>query len=473
MKQFFSITRRNFSSFKVINPYTQQTHREYKFADPSRIKDTIDQSLAGQQYLSNLSIEERCSLCRSVSSWFDENAEKVALEITNSMGKPLRESHNEIKTMKMRIDSLVLMASNVLKEDVISMGKKGIKKIKKEPVGTGVIISPWNYPLLTTINPLISAILCGNSVILKHSVRTPRIGDYFASAFAAAGAQEAVQHFLLEDSQISELYNYSNINFVCYTGSIAGGRTVQREIADSGRFIKTVFELGGKDPAYVRNDADINFAAASLVDGATYNAGQSCVAVERIYVDEEVYEKFLGKCLDEIDKLKMGNPLDEKTTLGPMCVPDSLVNLMEQVDQAVSLEANVLTGGRPASNEEGNTVFFEPTLLSYCTNDMRIVREESFGPVIPTIKVTGDDEALGLMNDSDYGLSAAIYTQDSSVAEQMAEKLDVGTVFMNRCDYPDPELAHTGRKTSGCGVSLSKYGFETFYRLKSYNFNNI
>lgn len=410
--------------------------------------------------------------------WFDNNKEKVATEITNSMGKPKNNALNEIKTMMDRTNNLCNLSNTVLQDDIIQVDSNKILKIKKEPVGFSFMISPWNYPLITVINVLVTSILCGNPVLLKHSVRTPKVGDFFQEAFDSTGIKNVVQHLFLEAPDIKNVYACEKVNFVSFTGSVTTGKEVLKDIASKGRFINSVYELGGKDPAYVRNDANLKKSVANLIDGAMYNAGQSCCSIERCYVHESIYDKFIEEAVAELKNYTLGNPLGIKDgdnikypSYGPMALPDSLYFIKDQVDKAGLAGAEIIYGGNMVSDSDSKGRFFEPTLLINCDHNMDIMREETFGPVLPVCKVSSDEEALSLMNESQFGLTAAVYTEDYAFAEKFMSKVDAGTVFLNGCDSLNPLLPWSGRKNSGVGIGLSKYGFNALYKTKGYNFN--
>jgi acyl-CoA reductase-like NAD-dependent aldehyde dehydrogenase len=387
------------------------------------------------------------------------------------MGKPQSQAKKEISTMIDRAEAIYKMAKEVLKEDNISIDSQNMIKIKKEPVGIAFIISPWNYPLLTTVSALLPALLCGNSVLLKHSIRTPLVGQHFEEAFKSVGAINAVQHLFLNNNDIEKLYKFEQVNYVGFTGSVETGRVVQKAIANSKRFIQTNFELGGKDAAYVLEDADIDFAVDNVVDGSMYNSGQSCCAIERVFVHASKYDEFLNKAADLISKTyKLGDPLDPNTNFGPMALPDAPIFLKEQIEEAVNSGAELLLGGSITNDSQGKGRFFEPTLIKDCKNEMQIFSNESFGPIMAVARVENDDEAIDLINTSSYGLTNAIYSKDYKRALKLADKLNSGTVYLNRCDYLHPELPWSGRKLSGVGCSLSKYGFSAFYKLKGLNF---
>lgn len=363
------------------------------------------------------------------------------------MGKPIGQARKEIGTMLDRAEYLFKLAPEVLKEDNILVDSQNILKIKKEPIGIAFVISPWNYPLLTTSSALIPAILCGNAVLLKHSIRTPLVGNHFEEAFKSVGALNAVQHLFLENSNIEKVYSHPDVNFVGFTGSVETGSVVQKGIAKSKRFIASSYELGGKDAAYVCEDADLDHAVDNIVDGCMYNSGQSCCSIERVYVHTSVYDEFVEKAADLISKTyKLGNTMDENTNLGPMALPDAPLLLKEHVDQAVGAGAELLLGGSIINDSNGKGRFFEPTLIKDCRNDMLIMSKESFGPIMAVSRVENDEEAIDLINDSEYGLTNAIYSKDYKRASAIGDKLNCGTVFLNRCDTLHPLLPWSGRK---------------------------
>lgn len=340
------------------------------------------------------------------------------------------------------------------------------RRIEKLPVGVVLCIAPWNYPLLTAVNCIVPAVLAGNAVQLKHSPRTPLCAEAFERAFVAAGAPSGlVQSLACENDAVHAAIALPEVGLVSFTGSVGVGRSVHASA--SRRFIDTTLELGGKDGAYVAADADVEAAAASLVDGAFYNAGQSCCAIERVYVHEAVYDDFVAAALPLVQAYTLGDPLDSSTSLGPLALPTAPSFLLGQVEDATRRGARLLCGGHPtACPTAGTGRFFAPTLLDRCDHTMMVMREESFGPVLGVCKVRSDDEGAARVDDSIYGLTAAIFTRDAERAERFAARVRVGTVFMNRCDYLDPLLPWTGRKNSGKGASLSSHGFKAVTRLK-------
>jgi acyl-CoA reductase-like NAD-dependent aldehyde dehydrogenase len=384
----------------------------------------VENSNSARLFLNSIPLEERISVCRHAMKWFKNNETRVATEISCQMGKPIVYAKKEIATMIDRAENLFKLAPEILKEDTVLVDSTNYLKIIKEPIGISLLISPWNYPLLTVVGGLICSILCGNPVLLKHSIRTPLVGAQFEEAFRSTGALNLVQHIFLENEDIDKLYRIPNLNYVGFTGSVETGRTVQKAVAKTDRFINLNLELGGKDAAYVREDADLNFAVENIVDGCMFNSGQSCCAVERVFVHSSLYDQFIDKSAELITNFyKIGDPLEEKTNLGPMALPDAPLFLKEQVDEAVSAGAELLLGGSIVNDEDGKGRFFEPTLIKDCRADMLIMRKESFGPLMCVSRVENDDEAIDLINGTEYGLTNAIYTKDYKLAIQLAKKV--------------------------------------------------
>ncbi len=323
-------------------------------------------------------------------------------------------------------------------------------------LGLVLDIAAWNYPLLIPINVIVPALLSGNVVLLKHSAKTPLTGQAFAEAFAGLDVPHLVTNLTLTHDQTAELIAHPAVAHVSFTGSVDGGKRIYQSVARS-RLIDVGLELGGKDPAYVAPDADLEFAAVNLVDGACYNAGQSCCAIERVYVHQDLYEPFLARAAALLAEYRLGNPLEDATTMGPLASRDAPEFLQQQVENATSRGARLLAGGRRAADLGEN--FFLPTLLADVPNDAAVMQEESFGPLLPVCSARDDQEALALMNDSAFGLTASIWTTDGQRAERMARRLRAGTIFQNRCDYLDPALPWTGLGDSGKGSTLSRFGF--------------
>jgi acyl-CoA reductase-like NAD-dependent aldehyde dehydrogenase len=335
-------------------------------------------------------------------------------------------------------------------------------------VGVVFTIAPWNYPYLTAVNSVIPALMAGNTVILKHAASTLLVAERFQEAFDRAKLPKGVfQHLVLSHPQVGEVIAGGLANMVCFTGSVAGGKAMEE--AAAGRFISVGLELGGKDPAYVRPDANLSHAIENLVDGAFFNSGQSCCAIERIYVHKEVWDDLLDGFVELTKKYVLDSPLDEGTTLGPLVRPEAATFVRKQIRAAVRAGARAHIDPRTFPRDEPGTPYMAPQVLTDVTHRMSVMRDESFGPVIGIMRVAGDREAIDLMNDSPYGLTAAIWTEDVEAAQSIGREIATGTVFMNRCDYLDPALTWTGVKDTGRGATLSRVGYEALTRPKSYH----
>jgi acyl-CoA reductase-like NAD-dependent aldehyde dehydrogenase len=334
-------------------------------------------------------------------------------------------------------------------------------------VGIVLDIAAWNYPLLIAVNVVVPAVIAGDAVILKHSSRTPLCAGHFADAFARAGAPAgAVVPLVADHATTAALAARSEVAYVAFTGSVDGGFEISR--AASGRAIDVGLELGGKDPAYVRADADIASVASALVEGAFYNAGQSCCAIERVYVDRAAYAPFLEAAVAAASSWRCGPPGDPATLLGPMAQPRGLATVQDHVGEAVAKGARLLTGGKTAT-VDGRGRYYEATVLADADHSMRVMTEETFGPVLPVVAVAGDEDALRAMNDSRYGLTASIWTRDVDCARRLGQRIEAGTVFLNRCDYLEPSLPWSGWKDSGVGITLSRLGFDRLVRTRGFH----
>ncbi|KAK3688022.1 Aldehyde/histidinol dehydrogenase [Podospora appendiculata] len=394
----------------------------------------------------------------------------LALELTVQMGRPIAYTGKEIATAIKRAEYLLKISDEALR-DTDGEEEKGFKRfIRKVPVGPVLVIFAWNYPYLILVNSLIPALLSGNSVILKPSPQTPTIVEQVSKVFSEAGLPSGVIQYFHSGSPtiIESIVRNPKISLVCFTGSVAGGLSVQRAAAD--RIVNVGLELGGKDPAYVRGDVDIAWAAEEIVDGAIFNSGQSCCSIERVYVDETIHDEFVAAVQKVLKGYKLGDPLDKETHIGPVISKRSKEAIVSHVRDAVEKGARNATPENETFDnlpEKGN--FVVPTLLTNVDHGMAVMKEETFGPIIPVMKVTSDAEAVALMNDSEFGLTASIWTKDTAKGFELCEQVEAGTVFVNRCDYPSPDLAWTGWKNSGKGVTLGKFGFEQFVKLKSYH----
>ena len=363
---------------------------------------------------------------------------------------------------------MIEVAPEALKD--LDVGEKaGFHRfIRRDPVGVVFVVAPWNYPYLTAVNSIVPALMAGNTVILKHSAQTPLCAERFAEAFGKGGLPEGVFQFLhLSHEDAAKVIQDPRVDFVAFTGSVAGGHAVQE--AAVGRFIGTGLELGGKDPAYVRPDANMDHAVENLVDGAFFNSGQSCCGIERIYAHERIYDRFLEGFVALTKKYRLGNPIEAETTLGPMVRTSAAEFVRKQIAGAVKAGAKPLIDPKSFKADKPGTPYLAPQVLVNVDHSMAVMTEESYGPVIGIMKVRSDEEAIALMNDSPYGLTAAIWTTDEDAAIHIGDRVETGTWFMNRCDYLDPALAWTGVKDSGRGCTLSRVGYEQLTRPKSFH----
>ncbi|KAI9772519.1 MAG: hypothetical protein M1840_000724 [Geoglossum simile] len=394
----------------------------------------------------------------------------LATELTEQMGRPIAYTPTEITTAKARSEYLLKISDEAL-ADTKGEAEEGFKRyIRKEAIGPILIIFAWNYPYLILVNSLIPAILAGNTVILKPSPQTPTVAERISDIFLEAGLPPNVIQYFHSGSQtlLSAVVRSSEIRLICFTGSVAGGILVQRAASD--RVVPVSLELGGKDPAYVRDDVDVEWVTEQIVDGAIFNSGQSCCAVERVYVDEKIHDEFVAAVQKVLKGYTLGDPLEKTTHIGPVISKRSAEVIRSHISDAISKGAKDVTpDNRSFQSAPPNSNFIAPTLLIDVNHDMLVMTEETFGPTIPVMKVKNDEEAVRLMNSGEFGLTASIWTKDLNKGTKLAENIEAGTVFVNRCDFPSPDLAWTGWKNSGRGVTLSRFGYEQFVKLKSFH----
>ncbi len=453
--------------FQIISPSTGDVFAERPYADNAVIRKTLDHSLHAFEEWKMTRIAKRAEICTNAVDYFRQNAKAWGMEITMQMGRPIRYSPKEITGgFAERAGYMIGCADKALSRIKLPEKKGFSRFIKKEPLGTVFVLAPWNYPYLTAVNAVIPALMAGNTVILKHSEQTALCAERFLEAFQHAGLPDGVFQYLhLNHEQAAEIIAKGEITHVAFTGSVEGGRAVQQAAAD--RFLTSTLELGGKDPAYVASDANIPQTAENLADGSFFNSGQSCCGVERIYVHKQVYEEFLEAFLSAARSYKLGDPADPETTLGPMVRKENAERADRVIRQAIEQGAEALI--RPNDYPELGYPWLAPQVLVNVNNDMEVMREETFAPVAGVMPAESDEEAIRMMNDSPYGLTASIWTEDPEKAVFIGDKVETGTWFMNRCDYLDPALAWTGVKNSGRGCSLSILGYNYLTRPKSYH----
>lgn len=455
---------------RTISPVDGSVYVERPLQDWAAIDAALDKAKKAQKEWRKLPLAERQKYMLKFCDYMVSKAEEIGKELTWQMGRPISQTPGEIlRGFQERIKYTVNLAPKALADIIPEDKQDGFKRfIRREPLGVVAIIAPWNYPYLTSVNAIVPALLAGNAVVLKHSHQTPLVADRYAEGFKAAGLPEGVfQHLDISNEDAEKLMADRRVDYVNFTGSVKGGHAVQKAISD--KFIVAGLELGGKDPAYVRADADLHNAVENLVDGAFFNSGQCCCGIERIYVHEKIYDKFVEDFVALTKTYKLGNPTDPATNLGPMVRTGAADFVRGQIEEAVKKGAKPLIDESHFPASKKGTPYLAPQVLVNVDHSMSVMMEESFGPVVGIMKVASDEEALKLMNDSPYGLTASIWTKDAEAAEKLGEQLETGTVFLNRCDYLDPGLPWTGVKDTGRGASLSVVGFEHLTRPKSFH----
>jgi len=453
---------------KTISPVDGSIYVERPLATDAEVQQALERAKKAQAKWRRTTLDERAAIVNRFIDAFVARKQQIAEEISWQMGRPLGQSPGEVRGFEERARYMVAIAAQAL-ADIDAGPKQGFRRfIRRDPAGVVLVLAPWNYPYLTSVNSVVPAIMAGNAVILKHSSQTPLCAERYAECFAAAGLPEGVFQFLhCTHEQTSKMIASPLVDFVAFTGSVAGGHAVQE--AAARRFIGIGLELGGKDPAYVRADANLAHAVENLVDGAFFNSGQSCCGIERIYVHKNIYDEFVDGFVGLTRQYKLGDPIDPATNLGPMVRTRAAEFARGQVTEAVAAGATSLIGAKEFAADKAGTPYMAPQVLVNVNHGMRLMNEESFAPVIGIMKVGSDEDAITLMNDSAYGLTAAIWTSDADAALSIGERVETGTWFMNRCDYLDPALAWTGVKDSGRGCTLSQIGYEQLTRPKSYH----
>ena len=450
---------------RTISPVDGSVHVERELAAGQAIEDCLDRAVAAQRSWRRVPVAERAALCRGMARWCVSRADELGEELSWQMGRPVGQSPGELRRgFHERALYMADIAQKTL-EDLEVEPKPGFRRfIRREPHGVVLVLAPWNYPWLTSVNAVVPALLAGNSVILKMAQQTPLVAERYAQAFEAVGLPEGVFQFLhVDHDAAARMIGDARVGYVAFTGSVGGGHAVQR--AAAGRFIGAGLELGGKDPAYVRADAPLAPTVENLVDGVYFNSGQSCCAVERIYVHKKLFRSFVDAFVELTRQYRLGNPLERETTLGPLVRVEAADAVRAQIRDAID------KGARPLLllDDQDGTPYLRPQVLVDVHHGMAVMTEETFGPVVGIQPVRDDDEAIRLMNDSRYGLTASIWTADVEAALAIGERVETGTWFMNRCDYLDPALAWTGVKDSGRGCTLSRLGLESFTRPKSFH----
>ena len=455
---------------QLISPVDGSVYAERAPLTLDAAKAVCAGAKAAQKAWAQRPLEERIALVKAGVAKLNEMKDIVVEELAWQMGRPTRFG-GEYGGVNARTDYMAQIAAETLAPQMVEDSGAFRRYLMREPVGVVFIIAPWNYPYLTTINTLVPALIAGNSVVLKHASQTLLVGERLAEAFHAAGIPADVfQNVVLDHPTTEELIKARSFGFINFTGSVSGGAAIER--AAAGTFTGLGLELGGKDPGYVRADANLEAAVDTLMDGALFNAGQCCCGIERIYVHESLYDAFVEKAVAWTKALKLGNPFDADSTLGPMANKRFAKVVRDQIAEAVAAGATPLIDPADFPADDGGA-YLAPQVLVNVDHSMRVMTEESFGPVVGIMKVKDDAEAIRLMNDSPYGLTASIWTNDYDTAAEIGAKIETGTIYMNRADYLDPALCWTGCKNTGRGTSLSYLGFLSVTRPKSYHLKKV
>ncbi|NRH27386.1 aldehyde dehydrogenase family protein [Pseudomonas sp. MS19] len=457
------------AKLQCISPIDGSVYVERELASAEQISAALERAEQAQRQWKQTPLAKRIAIARKAVEFFSAQEAELANELCWMMGRPIRYGAGEVRGFVERASYMADIAESAL-ADIQLPEKPGFTRfIRREPLGVALVIAPWNYPYLTAVNAVLPALLAGNSVLLKHSAQTPLCAERMVAAFDAAGLPGGVFQYLhLSHADTEQLIKAPAVQHVAFTGSVPGGAMVEQ--AAAGRFISMGLELGGKDPAYVRADADLAHAVETTIDGAFFNSGQSCCGIERIYVHASLYDAFVEQAVALVKQYRLGRSDDPETTLGPLVRAEAAEFVRGQINEAVAAGATAHIDPADFALDKSGTAYLAPQVLTGVDHSMRVMSEESFGPVVGIQKVADDAEALRLMNDSEFGLTAAIFSQDEDAALALADQIEAGTVFLNRCDYLDPALAWTGVKNSGHGCTLSSVGFEHLTRPKSFHF---
>ncbi|KAJ3314651.1 hypothetical protein HDV04_005657 [Boothiomyces sp. JEL0838] len=457
------------ASHQIISPVDQTVYKTVPLKSVPEALEVLEISKNAQKQWKKTSVDERVKIVESFCQHFLEDREDIATELAWLIGRPRQQNFNEVNGLITRAKYMASIAKESLKDTVIEESEEFVRFIAREPLGVVFIIAAWNYPYLVSVNGVVPAILAGNSVILKQAPQTFPVAERFLKAFEKAGLPKGVFQFLHIDHPTAEaVIKHPNVAYTHFTGSVGGGAAVNK-IAASSTFIGVGLELGGKDPAYVREDADPISVADNLVDGAMYNSGQSCCAVERIYVHEKIYDEFVNRAVETAKKYVLGSPFDSASNLGPVIKPEAATAIRAQIKDAVDKGAKCLIDESLFPIAKPGTAYVAPQILVNVNHTMKVMRDETFGPVVGIMKVKNDQEAVALMNDSEFGLTASVWTKDRQKGLEIGKQVETGTFFVNRCDYIDPALPWIGIKNSGRGCTMSKYGFDQLTRAKSYH----
>ena len=457
---------------KTITPIDNSVYLERPLSTQNEIDNVIENSKKSFQSWKSTSIDDRIKIINKFIDNLIALKPEVSKEICWQIGRPISQCGNELRGFEERSIHMVEIAKESLRDIPATKNDEFDNYIYKSPLGVIFVMAPWNYPIITATNTIVPALLAGNTIVIKHSSQTPRCAELISQAFDNTGLPEGVFQFVHTDHQACEkIIADPRIAHVVFTGSVRGGQEVKKYIGT--RFINVGLELGGKDPAYVRSDADINHAIENLVDGAMFNSGQSCCGIERIYVDQSIYKDFIDGFKTITEQYKLGDPSQEDTNLGPVVRLSAANFIRSQISEAEKQGAKRLIDESKFSIAKDDNCYIAPQVMIDVDHSMRFMMEETFGPAVGIMPVKDHHEAKQLMNDSPYGLTASIWTKDLDFAKEFGRDIETGTFFMNRCDYLDPALAWTGVKDTGVGCSLSVLAFDQFTRPQSFHMRKV
>jgi len=455
---------------ECVSPINGDVYASRPVLSQSQAFACIDRARKAGDAWRQVALSERISRVMTGVAKLGQMNDDIVTQLAWQMGRPVRYG-GEFAGVEERASTMSQLAHEALAPIVVEESSEFSRRIEKIPHGVVLVVAPWNYPYMTAINTVVPALIAGNSVVLKHATQTLLVGEHLATAFHEAGVPDDVfQNVFLNHALTAELIQKRSFGFVNFTGSVAGGQAI--ESAAAGSFTALGLELGGKDPGYVMNDADVIAAADTLIDGAMFNSGQCCCGIERIYVAESLFDDFVEQAVQIVSAYKLGNPLDSETTLGPMAHARFARTVREQTSDAIASGAKALIDPALFPEDDGGA-YLAPQLLVDVDHTMSVMREESFGPIVGIMKVANDEHALQLINDSEFGLTASLWTADVNRAEQLGRRIDTGTVFMNRCDYLDPSLCWTGCKNTGRGAGLSVLGYDSVTRPQSFHLKKL
>ncbi|RBW57482.1 aldehyde dehydrogenase family protein [Ruegeria sp. A3M17] len=453
---------------KCVSPIDGSVFAEREVLSRDAAFEAAARSRAAQAEWAARPLQERIDLVMAGVAAVGAMNDEIVPELAHMMGRPVRYG-GEFGGFNERASHMAQIAEASLADIAVGEDETFKRYIRRIPHGVVFVVAPWNYPYMTAINTVAPALIAGNTVLLKHATQTLLVGERMAQTFHSVGVPEDVfQNVFLSHDMTNDLIAGNALDFVNFTGSVGGGQAMER--AAAGTFTGVGTELGGKDPGYVMDDADLDAAVETLIDGAMFNSGQCCCGIERIYVHESLYDNFVAKAVAVVKGYKLGNPLESDTTIGPMANVRFAKEVRAQIAEAVAAGAVAHIGTFP---EDDGGAYLTPQILTNVTHDMRVMRDESFGPVVGIMKVSSDDEAIALMNDSEFGLTASLWTRDVDRAARVGDAIETGTVFMNRADYLDPALCWTGCKNTGRGGGLSVIGYHNLTRPKSYHLKKV